>query len=279
MSPTLHRIGCAALLVAALASGGCARNSAEPILVPTGVRPAPAVGEGAVSGVLVFDRIQAPDLVTPPYPLTAVELWRGADLVVRDTLESDVRTFSFAGLTPGDYTVVAHANFFLATSLPPVRVVSQAVDVGDLELPIDGSDNPSEVHILYDEVLPPRTIPIGNVRDTTGQMESGVLGLWTFPQSFSQPPLLAAGVHRMRFILNRARANPINWTTVTTDTIDVPVSFEPALRIEGAGVDFWIRVAAPTRFAVELDLRLRTISLTPLPVPALPVAAARSPNP
>lgn len=279
MHSILRLTGLASLLVVMLSAGGCARNEAEAILVPTGIRPAPAVGEGAVSGVLVYDRVQAPDLSAGPYPLTAVELWRGTDLVVRDTLDSAVRTFAFDGLSPGDYTVVAEANFFLRSSLPPVRVVSMPVDVGDLELPIDGSDNPSEVHILYDEALPPRTIAVGNVRDTTGQMESTLLGVWTFPQSFSRPPLLTAGVHRMRFFLNRARANPINWTTVTTDTIDVPVEDEPALRIEGAGTDFWIRVAAPTQFAVELDLRRRTISLTSLPVPLSSGAAGRSPIP
>jgi hypothetical protein len=273
--PKLTGLAVAATL--ALAAAGCERNAAQSLLVPTGIRPRPEVGEGSVSGVLVFDPVQAPDLVTGPYPLTVVELWRGTERIVLDTLPADTRTFEFRGLGPGSYTAVAEANFFRRASLPPVSVVSAPIDVGNLMLPIDGADNPSAVHVLYDEAAPPRTILPGNVRDTTGLMQSGPLGLWTFPQSFSRPPLLAPGVHRLRFILNGSRVNPVNWSAATTDTLDVPVSFAPAQRIEGAGTDFWIRVAAPTRFAITLDMRRRTFSLAALPVANR--AAPRSPHP
>jgi hypothetical protein len=277
--PQLRTLALAAAAAAALTTAGCGSNTDPALLVPTGVRPRPPVGEGAVSGTIVFDPAQAPDLSVAPYPLTRVELWRGTELAVEDTLDPGLRSFEFEGLGPGDYTVVAQADFFRRTSLPPVRVVSAPVDVGDLVLGIDGTDNPSEVHVLYDEAAPPRTIAFGNVRDTTGLLQSGPLGLWTFPQTFSRPPVLAAGVHRLRFILNRARSNPVNWSTATTDTIDAPAAFVPARRIEGAGVDFWVRVAAPTQFAIALDIRRRTISLNPLPVPVSFVTADRSPNP
>lgn len=280
MRTTLLRpLALAALAAAVTVSAGCERNAADSLLVPTGIRPRPAVGEGAVAAVLRYDPGQAPDLGSPPYPRTWVELWRGTELAAVDTLDPAARTFEFTGLGPGEYTVVADADFFRRSSLPPVRVVSAPVDLGDLVLAIDGTDNPSEVHVLYDETLPPRTIAFGNVRDTTGLMRSGPLGLWSFPQSFSRPPLLAAGVHRLRFILNRSRNNPINWATASLDTIDAPFDFEPAERIDGLGRDFWIRLAAPARLAVTLDLRRRTISLNPLPVPFVAGPAGRSPRP
>jgi len=279
MRPRLSRHLLIAALAAALASAGCDRNQADPVLVPTGIRPSPETGAGAVSGLVVFDRAQAPDLATGPYPLTWVELRRDTALAARDTLAPTTRAFEFTGLGPGEYTVVAGANFFRRTSLPPVRVVSTPVDVGDLEISIDGADNPSDVHVIYDEATPPRTIPSGNARDTTGLMKSGPLGVWTFPQAFSRPPELGAGVHRIRFLLNRARANPVNWSTVSTDTLDAPFAFAPALRIEGAGTDFFTRVAAPTQFGITLDIRRRSITLNPLPVPAASRAEVRSSNP
>uniref|UniRef100_A0A832I9V6 Carboxypeptidase regulatory-like domain-containing protein n=1 Tax=Eiseniibacteriota bacterium TaxID=2212470 RepID=A0A832I9V6_UNCEI len=263
----LHRRTVRLALIAALAlsSAACERNAATSLLVPTGIRPRPPVGEGAIVGQIVYDPTQAPDLVSPPYPVTAVELWLGTELLRTDTLDASTRAFEFRGLGPGEYFVAASANYFFRASLPPVRVVSGEVDVGDLRLAIDAADNPSAVHVLYDETTPPRTILPGNVRDTTGLMRATSPGLWTFPQPFSRPPTLAAGVHRMRFILNRSRVNPVNWTAARTDTIDVPAAFEDAARVEGLGTDFWVRVAAPTRFAITLDMRRRTFSMEPLP--------------
>ena len=75
----------AGLLALLGTTAACERNQLTPLLVPTGVRPRPETGTGAIVGRVVYDPAQSPDLGDPPYPLTIVFLYEAGAPVFADT--------------------------------------------------------------------------------------------------------------------------------------------------------------------------------------------------
>ena len=252
---------------------GCDSNSRQPFLTPTGITQRPAVGPATLTGRVVFDPTQAPDLASPPYPHTIVELWSDTVLAARDTLDPSTDRFVFPGLYPGDYRVVASAHFFLASSLPPVRVVSGLVDVGDVLLPINGLASSNDIHLVGD-FNGFFFIPFSP--DDSCGFEQKTAGLWYGPNlqpvdlggTIEEPDTavtLPAGTWRFRFVTDYDIDNPTDYGGDQTQTIDVPVAFAPMKVVSGNGTHLTLRLPSTGRYRFQVDERRLTFSVERLP--------------
>lgn len=262
----------AALALAAALGAGCSRNDASTRLIPTGLRPAPTNGTAALSGRVLYDPVAAPDLDAPPYPATVVDLYKDGVQVASDTLASDTRAFAFTGLTPGTYVALAHANFFLAGSLPGTRLTDRPLDVGDLTLPIDPNATALALHLRVDGDAS------FDFADTT-YMVLERAGLWLGPDidlGFGTPAdtaiVLNAGVHRMRFVTGFAIDLPNDYGGDGVTVFDAPFDARPVRLASGANTDLQVRIPTSGRYRVTLDERRLTFGVTRLDgaAPALP---------
>jgi hypothetical protein len=264
--------GTAAILAIALLAS-CDRNSRQPFLTPTGITQRPDVGPATLTGRVVFDPTQAPDLTSPPFPRTVVELWVDTLLAARDTLDPATDRFEFAGLYPGDYRVVANAHFFLASSLPPVRVLSGVVDVGDVILPINGLASSNDIHLVGD-FNGFFFIPFSP--DDSCGFEQKTAGLWYGPNlqpvdlggTIEDPDTaltLPAGTWKFRFVTDYDIDNPTDYGGDQTQTIDVPVDFSPMKVVSGTGTHLTLRLPVTGRYRFFVDERRLTFSVERLP--------------
>lgn len=258
---------------AALAVAGCDANRRDPFLVPTGIRERPLVGPVTLTGRVVYDPGQAPDLADPPYPSTVVEVWDDTLVVARDTLDPATRRFAIAGLQPGNFKVLARAHFFRPGSLPPVRVTSGEVDLGDLTLALDPSGVSNDIHIVGD--FNGFTFVPFSPDDSTG-LEQRATGLWYGPNlqpvdvggTIEEPDTaltLAAGTWRFRFVTDYDLDNPTDWGGDEAQVIDVPVAYAPMRVVSGPGTHLTLRLPATARYRFEVDERRRTFSVERLP--------------
>lgn len=264
-----------ALALTAWLAGGCSRNDAATRLIPTGLRPAPTEGSAALTGRIVYDPSAAPDLDTPPYPSTIVDLYKDGVKVASDTLASDLRTFAFTGLTAGSYVPLARAHFFLAGSIPAVRLTDRPVDAGDLTLPLDPSAAAFSLHLRVD----------GNASfdfPDTMTMALERAGLWIGPDvdlGFGMPAdtaiVLTAGVHRLRFVTDYAIDLPSDYGGDGVTVVDAPFDFQPARLTSGANTDLQVRIPTTGRYRVTLDERRLTFGVTRVTGP-VPVLSRRS---
>ncbi len=267
-----RRIMTLAGLLALLVTGvACDRNVASTLLVPTGLRPRPAIGTGAIVGRVVYDP-GSPDLDTAPYPPTIVELFESGTAVATDTLDRQTRNFEFLALAPGTYTVIANARLFQRSSLPAVRVVADRVDVGDLEVPFDLSQlTTSSVHVSGD------FNDFAEFADSCS-MQQLRLGLWFGPHIDAvnaDPPdtalTLTAGVHRIRFITNFTIFSPF-YVSESTDVIDAPATQVPMRLATDPATDMSINFPVTGRYRFYLDERRVTLTIEQLPASAALVA-------
>jgi hypothetical protein len=265
----------AAIAIAALGAAGCERNHAVPYLVPTGLRPRPTTGTGAIAGRVLYDPEQTPDLADPPYPPTIVTLEESGTIVAADTLPRSSRAFAFAALPPGTYTVVATARLFRRSSLPPVHVVADQVDVGDLIAPID-----------LNQLTTVSLYVSGDFNDffdfaDSCSMQQLRLGLWYGPnfdpvpaEGGDIPPdtalTLTTGVHRIRFFAISGLPTQY-YGAATTDIVDVPLSQEPLLPTNDPESTLQIRIPGDGRYRFFVDERRLTLSIERLP-PSSPAA-------
>ena len=259
--------GLLALLVTGVA---CDRNVASTLLVPTGLRPRPETGTGAIVGRVVYDPQVSPDLDTAPFPPTIVELFESGIVVAADTLDRQTRDFEFAALPPGTYTVVARATLFQRSSLPAVRVVADRVDVGDLVAPFDLAQlTTASIHVSGD------FNDFAEFADSCS-MQQLRLGLWFGPNidpTYSDTGeelapdsalTLAAGVHRIRFITNFTIFNPF-YVSESDGVIDVPATHVPLRLVSDPDTDMSIRIPVTGRYRFQLDERRVTLTIEQLP--------------
>lgn len=265
-----------AALAATLAFGalaGCDANSPSPFLIPTGIQQRPETGPGALSGRVVYDPSQAPDLSSPPFPRTIVELWSDTVEVARDTLDPGTDRFEFTGLFPGEYRVFASANFFRRSSLPPVRVVSGPVDVGDLNLLINAAGSSNDIHVVGD-FNGFFFIPFSP--DDSCGMEQKSAGLWYGPNlvpvdlgtRIEDPDTaltLPAGTSRFRFVTDYDLDNPTDYGGTESEILDVPVAHAPMRLVSGAGTHLTLRIPSTGRYRFVVDERRLTFSVERLP--------------
>jgi hypothetical protein len=226
---------------------------------------------------VLYDPVQAPDLVDPPYPPTVVELRLGSEMVARDTLPRDVRTFRFEALTPGAYTVYVNARQFLPGSAPPVDVIDVEREVGDVVVPMDILHLTSSISVVgeYNEFTDVDTC----------WMLLRTLGVWFGPNVEASgvteelpdtAVTLAAGDHQLRLILNGLTDDP-SYSPVSPVSLEPPVFGVPLRIAEGAERDFPVHIPAAGRYRFVLDERRLTLDIEQLP--AATTRPSRRPSP
>lgn len=255
-------------LSAALAlAAGCGRNEAGTLLAPTGIRPAPSSWPGGLTGSVFFDPTNTPDLGSPPFPPTRVELFSGANMVAVDSLEPGSRNYLFSGLAPGSYSIVVRSSAFFANSRGGLPVRDGLLDAGNITLTLNPSVFSNSVDVMG-------SMP-GFGTDQFGwgttSLDQNVLGVWTYPNDLLPPTPIPAGTYRLKFVtdMSSTDANLIGWGGSSSDTLVAPLSDRLAVRGSGPATDLVVRFPATGTYAFTLDERRQTFSIAALPpVPA-----------
>ncbi|MEO5618485.1 MAG: hypothetical protein ABIS67_11980 [Candidatus Eisenbacteria bacterium] len=260
------------VLAAALALGaGCGRNDAVTVLAPTGIRPAPAVWPGSLTGLVEFDPTNAPDLSAPPFPPTRIELYRDGSFLIADSLEISSRSYEFGNLPPGSYSIVVRSSSFFANSRGGLPVRDYPLDAGNLVLTL----NPSVFSNGVDIIGSMPGFGVDQFGSGTTSLDQNVLGVWTYPNALYPAENIAAGVYRLKFVtdMSSTNSNLIGWGGSAAETLTVPVSGRRAVRGSGPATDLRVRFPATGAYAFELDERRQTFSI--MAIPPAPAADPR----
>ena len=251
-------------LAAALALGaGCGRNDAATVLAPTGIRPAPAVWPGSLTGLVEFDPTNAPDLSAPPYPPTRIELYRDGSFLVADSLEISSRSYGFGNLPSGSYSIVVRSSSFFANSRGGLLVRDYALDAGNLALTLNPAVFSNGVDVLGS--MP--GFGTDQIGAGTTSLDQNSLGVWTYPNALYPADNIAAGVYRLKFVTDASSTtnNLIGWGGSAAETLTVPIAGRRAIRGSGPATDLRIRFPVTGAYAFELDERRQTFSITSIP--------------
>lgn len=251
------------LLVAAtgayVLATGCGKNNATTVLTPTGIRPAPDVWPGALTGSVFFDPTLTPELQNPPFPPTRVELYSGANLVAVDSLAPTSREFHFANLAQGAYSVVARSRVFDAASRGNLPVRDEDLDIGNLTLRLNTSA--LEVAIYVIGTMP--GFDADQIAFQSTLLGNNGYGVWTYPSDLSLPIDIAAGTYRFKFVTDESstNANLIGWGGNPADTLQVPVTDHPATFGSGPATDLVAHFPVSGLYVFTLDERRQTYSI------------------
>jgi hypothetical protein len=225
-----------------------------------------------IHGRVLFDPVQAPDLVTPPFPFTTVELWNGATRVAEDSLGASDDVFRFPHLEPGTYSLVLRSRVFQTRTIAPIDAPLGDIDLGDVGFLIDPARIASSMQLSgdingYEVGLP-------------SYMGLASLGGWLGPSlialdgSGNEVPgdttlTLAAGTYAFRFLADGDLSGATGYGGDGSTLVDLPVEFAPVSVIAGAGHDIQVRVSSAGRYRFFLDERRLTFSAVRVPAPAV----------
>lgn len=269
----------AAGLPSLLAGAGCGRNGAETFLAPTGIRPRPTHWNGAVTGLLLYDPINTPDLIDPPYPPTRVELWRDTSLAAVDSLPVSTRWFTFDSLAPGTYTVIARSSMFFAAAVTGVRVSDSQADAGNLVLNVNPSATGSGLEIMgsmpgfrLSDLDYAMWFPLDSTRAGATS-----LGVWVYPlplpaspsdedlayDHYAQTHPVTAGTHRFKFatLYPASETNLTGWGNLLGGTLTAPVANHPSAIASGPATDIVMTFPTTGVYRFTLDERRQTFSV------------------
>lgn len=268
-------------LLVMLAFTGCGRNTSGHLLVPTGIRPAPAVPTGALTGVVVFDSLAYPGLGTPPFPPARVQVTRNGAVVAETITTASSNTFTVPRLVPGDYGVVVRSHAFSPRAFGPFRVVDRTRDAGDLPLSANTADSlATNVFVIgtlpgysTDELATFTTLCVGT---SAGRWElNDTLNIYAAPL-----PIVPAGTYRLKFVTD-ASSTPghlIGWGGDPNRTLDAPFVNAPARFGTSDSSDLVVRFPTTGRYHFIFDERRLTLSIRPY-IATSPRALARGTTP
>jgi len=237
---------------------GCNVNRVSELLVPTGLRPRPEVGTGAITAQLDFDPVQFPDLVAPPFPPALVRLFR--DGVVMDSvrLDGSTRVVRFDSLFAGTYVMTSSAYLFFSSSLGPIPVVDQLVDAGNDTLLVRPGGIASTVHLAADFNGFPQDFP-----DSIALVQNR-LGVWSYPNLDYPAQTIPPGTYRIRFVTDFSFDNPTDYGGSEAVTYTAPVRDAPTSLVAGPGTNLLIRIETGGPYGFTLDERRQTFSVEPI---------------
>lgn len=266
MKPAL-RILAAVLALGATLAAGCGGNGPGTLLTPTGIRPAPGSWPGSLTGSILFDPVNTPDLASAPFPPTRVELYQDATLVAVDSLDAGSPDYRFTGVAPGLYSVVARSSAFFAASRGNLPVRDSQLDAGNLTLTLNSGSFSNYIEVIG-------TMPgfdAGQLGLGTTSLDQNTIGLWTFPNLLMPDiypyPVIPAGTYRLKFVndFSSTDANRIGWGGDPSDTLTAPVTQHRVFRGSGPATDLVVRFPATASYAFTLDERRQTFSVAPMP--------------
>lgn len=260
---------CAALLA------GCGRNESSKLLVPTGIRPSPAVPTGGLTGLVFFDSTAYPGLGSAPLPPAIVTVFDGIDVVAETTTTSVDRSFTFTGLPPGDYGLVARSHAFDPRVFGPFRVVDKLREAGDLSLTANTIDSLASLTYLVGTMPGFGTDEIGNF---TNYCDALSVGRWTYPNVLFTQNSIPAGTYRLKFVTD-ASSTPghlIGWGGDGTTALTVPVRGATARFGTDAASDLVVTFPSAGNYDFVFDERRLTIDITPTPATTSAAPRARS---
>jgi len=254
----------ASLTVAMVALSGCGKNKPSSLLVPTGIRPAPAVPTGGLFGFLVYDTLNYVGLGSPPYPPATVQLFNGATPVDTVMVGGASRRFEFSNLAPGDYSILVRSHAFRPAGFGLFRVASASRDAGDLSLTASTNDSLASLIYLIGD-MPGYTVDEFSTFAT--YCDAAVVGVWTFPNVFFTPTPIPAGTHRIKFVTDASSTagNLIGWGGDGSTTLAVPIENAPARFGTGPATDIVVDFPTTGVYAFTFDERRLTFSIVPAP--------------
>lgn len=260
---------CGALAVLGVA--GCSSNRPGTILSPTGYQPAPANPTGGLTGRLLYDPANTPDLSTAPFPPTRLRLLLGGQVVRELQAGGATDQFTFSSLPPGRYTVTASSHAFQPASLPPMLVTDAVRETDDLTMRVS-IDSLNTVYIAVVGQMPGFGIDGFNFGDTS--MLGTALGLWTYPNDFATPVPVQAGTYRFKFVTDPTGATgTIGWGGDSTVVLTAPLASSP-VRF-GAGAAYDLKVNFPTTGVYQFVLDERRLTFSVQLAPTAPALASR----
>lgn len=258
------RILAGTLALAAVLAAGCGGNDASTVLTPTGIRPAPDTWPGSMTGAVFFDPLNTPDLGTPPFPPTRVELFLGGELVAVDSLAPDSRNYRFTGLAPGSYSIVVRSSAFFANSRGGLPVRDGELDAGNITLTLNASVFSNYIEVIGD--MP--GFEAAQIGTGATSLDQNAIGVWTYP-NLLMPDLvpygvIPAGTYRLKFAndVSSTDANRIGWGGDPSDTLTAPVTHHLVVRGSGPATDLVVRFPATGTYAFTLDERRQTFSVS-----------------
>ncbi len=264
LCPVLRTLTAGAIVLAgiALLAVGCGKNSATTVLVPTGIRPAPQVPTGGLTGLVQFDAAVYAGLDQAPFPPSTVQLFLGSTKVAETETLAGNRAFLFERLRPGDYNIAVRSHAFSPRNFGPFRVVDRTRDAGDMRLLANPSDSlASSVYVMG-------TMP-GFDADGINTLETlcnaPTVGVWSYP--FFPVKTIAAGTYRLKFITDESSTPQfmIGWGGDGVTTLTAPVLGASARFGNGATSDLVVNFPVTGDYAMNFDERRLTIDISRIP--------------
>ncbi len=246
---------------------GCGRNETSRLLVPTGIRPAPAVPTGGLTGLVWFDSTAYPGLGSAPLPPALVQVFKGSTLVAEAQTTPEDRSFTILQLPPGDYGLVARSHAFSPRGYGPFRVVDKVREAGDLSLTANTRDSLSNLTYVVGTMPGFGPEEIGNF---TNYCDALTAGRWTYPNVlFPQNPI-PAGTYRLKFVTDASSSagQLIGWGGDGNVTLTAPVHAARARFGRGPESDLVVTFTSAGSYDFVFDERRLTIDITPTPAGA-----------
>lgn len=277
-APPSRRRALLALVALALTAtallAGCSGNEKSKLLVPTGIRPSPAIPTGGLTGLVYFDSTTYTGLGSAPLPPAIVSVFDGIDVIAETTTTATDRSFTFTQLPPGDYGLVARSHAFSPRIYGPFRVVDKIREAGDLTLLANTRDSLASLTYLVGTMPGFGTDEILNF---TNYCDALSVGRWTYPNVLFPQTSIPAGTFRLKFVTD-ASSTPghlIGWGGDGATTLTAPVRGAPARFGTDDATDLVVTFPTAGNYDFVFDERRLTIDITP--TPATLARATRAP--
>ena len=280
MTPARLVFSLAAVAAVTLSLGfaaGCGRNRPGTVLAPAVLRPGPLVYTGEITGAVMFNSPQTPDLAVGPFPPTRVELidkqTNPPKLLAVDTLGPFSRVYRFTHVKPGLDSINISSPVFYSYAITDLPASDGYFDAGISTLTI----NPNSVSSSMDVIgsIPGYTFDQFGLGTTT--LLQNTLGMWALsPTSylFQPPPTIPAGTYRFKFVTSYASTatNLIGYGGSAAEILTVPVTSHAAVLGSGPATDLVVRFPTTGDYAFTFDERRQRFSIQLATAPASPFA-------
>ena len=258
---------------------GCGRNNPGTLMAPGILRPGPLVYTGQLTGVILFDTLNTPDLAASPFPPTRIELYdrvtktlRAAVSLTPSSNQYTFRNLKASNLPLGD-SLYIRSMVFKENSAVPVITTDGYSSANTVMLTID----PSAVSTSMDVIgsIPGYTFDQLGMGTTT--LLQNTLGVWELSPStflFQPPPTIPAGTYRFKFVNSYASTatSLIGYGGSPAETLTVPVTGRASILGSGPSTDLVVRFPTTGDYAFTFDERRQRFSIQPATAPASPFA-------